>query len=59
MYGPVLVESRNCEPPKDVHASTSTTIASAQPPLAKRWSSRSRKVGSKATRFAHMSSCPV
>ena len=45
------VESRNCEPPNVVQASTSTTIASGQPPVANRWSSRSRNVGSKATRL--------
>ena len=59
MYGPVELESRNCEPPKLVQASTMTTTASGQSPVANRWSSRSRNVGSNAVRFAHMSIWPV
>ena len=53
------VELRNCEPPKDVHASTKTTIASGQSPPANSASRRSIIVGSNAWRVNHMSSWPV
>ena len=59
MYRPVPVEFRNCDPPRDVQASTNTTIAAGQSPAANIASSRSTTVGSKAERASHMSICPV
>ena len=52
-------ELRNCEPPREVQASTKTTIAGGQSPPAKSASTRSIEVGSKALRPSHMSSWPV
>ncbi len=53
------VEFRNCEPPKDVQASTKTTIASGHSPAANIASRRSIIVGSNGWRENHMSSWPV
>ncbi len=49
----------NCEPPREVHASTNTRIASGQARAANIASRRSTNVGSNAERESHMSICPV
>ena len=55
----MLVEFRNCEPPKRVQASTNTMIASGHSLAAYIASRRSIIVGSNAWRASHMSSWPV
>ena len=47
---PVELEFRYCEPPREVHASTITTIAGGQSPRANISSRRSTNVGSNAER---------
>ena len=49
----------NCEPPREVQASTNTTIASGHARAANIASTRSIMFGSNAERAVHMSSWPV
>ncbi len=53
------LELRNCDPPREVQASTSTTIAGGHSPAPNIASSRSTSVDSNAERPSHMSSWPV
>ena len=49
----------NCDPPRDVHASTNTRSASGQARAENIASTRSIIVGSNAARDSHMSTWPV